>query len=434
VTTKVLRLPARNLYMGLWTDITELKRKEQEVEKARRAADAANRAKSRFLASMSHEIRTPMTNVIGYAELLRDMDPEPEERRHYLKTVLDNAHQLMTLISDILDLTQLDIETVKVDKRQCSPVEIVEDVRRTLQPRAEEKLLFLRVNCVTPIPEYVLTDPVRVRQILVNLVDNAIKFTDEGVVRVDVAVVGLDSDHPKLEFEVSDTGMGIPEEQLGRLFEPFTQVDEAIDRRHRGAGLGLAISQHLAGMLGGRIEVQSQEGEGSVFTLSVDPGPLGDIPLLESLPPAVVKKAEADHPKAIPRLHGRVLLVEDDENFRYLLTRYLVSAGLEVESAVDGERAYEMAVQSLAAGAPYDLILMDIRIPKMDGYEVTFRLRQEGWKGPIIAQTAHALTGEREKCLAAGCDDYVAKPAEPEDLIEVAGQYLRQPERIDDAS
>jgi len=410
--------------LGILHDMTERKGMENELRRAKEKAEESSRFKSLFLSNMSHEIRTPMTAIMGYVDLLRSFEPPLIEHREYLDTIHVNAEHLLTIINDILDLTQFDANKLRLDKKDCSPMKIVEEVRALLQSRADEKHLSLLTNYVLPLPKTIHTDPVRLRQILVNLVGNALKFTDHGGVKITVSHAPGGLGEASLQFEVVDTGIGISLQDRSRLFRPFMQIDDAIDRRHGGTGLGLAISQNLAHLLGGQIDVQSEPNEGSVFTLLIDPGPLGGSDMLDSLPAVPGATAEPHKIEAYRQLEGRVLLAEDDEAIQYLLFRYLNSAGLNVDRACDGELTRKMAMESLAAGCPYDLILMDIRMPKLDGYEAARRLRRDGWLGPIIAQTAHALSGEREKCLAAGCDDYITKPTQPEDLIDKIRPYL----------
>jgi CheY-like chemotaxis protein len=258
---------------------------------------------------------------------------------------------------------------------------------------------------------------------LVNLVGNAIKFTGHGGVKIRVDYRNSDSKHSLL-FAVIDTGIGIPPEKKGLLFEAFTQADSSTTRRFGGSGLGLTISKHFAQLLGGDIEVESIPGKGTTFTVDIDPGSLDNVPLLDALPkkPRITKKHTETSKNQ--KLRGRVLLAEDGLDNQRLLQFILAKAGLKVDLAENGEIALEKALESKSIGNPYDLILMDMQMPVLDGYSATIRLRERGWKGPIIALTAHAMNGDREKCLAAGCDDYLTKPIEHEVFLEVIARCL----------
>ena len=410
-----------NLY-GL--DITNRKAEEIDLKKAKEAAEVANRAKDRFLANMSHEIRTPITAIMGFVNLLMNRELPFAERLGYMETIYKNSEHLLTIINDILDLTQIDAKKLKLEVQECSPIEIIEEVRDLLKSRAGKKRLDFVAGYKFPLPKTIRTDPTRLRQILVNLVGNAIKFTDTGKVQISAAFFREEDDTPRMRFEVSDTGIGVAEADMPKLFHPFTQVEESVDRRFGGTGLGLTISQDLAKLLGGRIEVRSEVGKGSAFWFSINIGPVDEVEMLDAMPESASASITAEDEQQPAKIQGYLLLSEDDEDLQYLLNRYLASTGLEVDTASDGEQAYEMAVKSKENGRPYDLILMDVRMPKIDGLELTRRLRDEGWQGPIIAQTAHALTGNREKCLEAGCDDYIAKPSSPEELYQKIAPYL----------
>jgi signal transduction histidine kinase/ActR/RegA family two-component response regulator len=396
-------------------------------KRAELAAAAANEAKSRFLANMSHEIRTPMTAILGFTELLAQHDLPEEERQDFVRTIQESGQSLLELINDILDLSKVEAGQLRVDRICCSPWRVIEEVMGLKRLLAQERKLRLQPDYRFPLPETIQTDPARLRQILVNLVGNALKFTERGEVRV---AVWFSPEPPaRLHFAVQDTGIGISPEGLSKLFRPFSQVDFSLSRSRGGTGLGLAISRQLAVMLGGDIAVESTLGSGSTFTLTIDPGPLEGVPLLsaeplvQSLPPAE---------QSALMLRGRVLLAEDMPANQHLIRRLLEKAGLMVDVAENGQQAIEKAVASAAQQQPYAMILMDIQMPGTDGFEATTQLRSQGWNGPIIALTAHTMEGDRQKCLQAGCDDYLSKPIGRDTLLTVVGRYV-QVDRIDPA-
>jgi len=393
----------------------------RDRDEARRAAQEASRLKSEFLAHTSHEIRTPMTALVGYTELLGDPDLSPAERAEGLATVRRNGEHLMTIVNDILDLSKIESGRMTIERMACSPFALVAEVAAVLRPRAAHDGLDVEVGYRSPLPETIETDPTRLRQILLNLVGNAIKFTPRGSVRLEVGPV----EDTRLCFEVIDTGIGLDAEQQARLFTAFSQADASTTRRFGGTGLGLAISKRLAGMLGGDLRVRSLPGEGSTFTLTIDVGSLAGVRLLDR-PPEVRAAAERPEPSADERqaLRGRILLAEDGLDARRLLARHLRAAGAEVETAENGLVACELALRAAEAGAPYDLILMDMQMPELDGYAAAARLRAAGYRGPIVALTAHAMEDERARCLGAGCDGFATKPILRRALIEVARAYL----------
>ena len=393
----------------------------RDRDEARRAAQEASRLKSEFLAHTSHEIRTPMTALVGYTELLGDPDLSPAERAEGLATVRRNGEHLMTIVNDILDLSKIESGRMTIERMACSPFALVAEVAAVLRPRAAHDGLDVEVGYRSPLPETIETDPTRLRQILLNLVGNAIKFTPRGSVRLEVGPV----EDTRLCFEVIDTGIGLDAEQQARLFTAFSQADASTTRRFGGTGLGLAISKRLAGMLGGDLRVRSLPGEGSTFTLTIDVGSLAGVRLLDR-PPEVRAAAERPEPSADERqaLRGRILLAEDGLDARRLLARHLRAAGAEVETAENGLVACELALRAAEAGTPYDLILMDMQMPELDGYAAAARLRAAGYRGPIVALTAHAMEDERARCLGAGCDGFATKPILRRTLIEVARAYL----------
>ncbi|KAF0095009.1 MAG: putative hybrid sensor histidine kinase [Puniceicoccaceae bacterium 5H] len=393
-------------------DITALKETEGDLRRKSEEADRANRAKSEFLAHMSHEIRSPMTAILGYAELLTQM-VEGETEQEFLQTIQTEGEHLVQVINDILDLSRIEAGRVELHMRTTSPHEIVEGVLTLMNPAAIEKGLDLRLEEPETLPFNLHTDPTRLRQILVNLVSNAIKFTEEGEV---VMRLRLDAVRHQLCFEIVDTGIGITEEQQKRLFQPFSQGDASVTRKYGGTGLGLVISRRLASLLGAEMQLRSEPGEGSVFTVCVP------------LPVDLVGKSR--EPRAVegvgdetgPSLKGiEVLLVDDRRETRELVHRLLQRAAASVRLATNGEEAVTAATDQ----AP-DIVVMDMQMPVMDGYLATQKLRERGFKRPVVALTAHAMQGEREKCLAAGCDEHLSKPIDARRLIRVLAQLGRR--------
>jgi PAS domain S-box-containing protein len=407
-----------------WRDITERKLAEEELRQAKDAAEAANLAKSEFLANISHELRTPMTAILGYAELLAGHKVPEEKNGKCLEAIQRNGSVLLRLIDDILDLSKIEAGKMTIDPIDVSPWRIVEEVLSLTGIRAEEKGLDLHVDYQYPLPEIIKTDPVRLRQILVNLVGNAIKFTEQGSVRIAVSCSDLHETSLRLQFAVRDTGIGISPERIEDLFQPFIQVDSSVTRRLGGSGLGLAISRRLAMLLGGQVEVVSQLGRGSTFTLTIDVGRLDGVGTLDS-PPGHALTGPPTGPEHAERFQGRVLLVEDDPDSRDVVRAMLQEAGLDVDEAENGQEAFRKPFASATEERPYDLVLLDMQMPEMDGYEAARRLRSVGWKGAIIALTAHAMSGDREKCLEAGCDDYLSKPISEKDLAAMLARYLQ---------
>ena len=409
---------------GISTDITERKRAEAELHQAKASAEAASRAKSAFLANMSHEIRTPMTAIVGYAEMLLKPDQPPAERLDCVQTIRRNGEHLLGVINDILDLSKIEAGQLSCESVPCSPAAVLWEVASMMRARAAAKGLRFEVEAAAGlVPQTIRSDPTRLRQVLINLAGNAVKFTRAGTVRVTVGLAaGPDGPEPRLRFEVSDTGIGITVEQAGRLFEPFTQADASTTRRFGGTGLGLAISRRLARMLGGDITVTSAPGQGSTFALMVATGPLEGVRLLSNLREGVEAEPVSRPPEeAAPpaRLSGRVLVAEDGPDIRRLLSAYLTEAGAAVTEADNGGVAVELALAE-----PFGLILMDMQMPEVDGYAAATTLRARGYRGPIVALTAHAMADDRAKCLAAGCTDYLSKPVARRTLLATVARHL----------
>ena len=389
-------------------------RRTYEARLATREAEQANRAKSDFLANMSHEIRTPMTAILGYSEmLLEPTTAEDVPQGQAAQTILRNGRHLLGLIDDILDLSKIEAGKVEPVFGHYSPRDIARDVHSLMLGRAEATNIPLELRVDADVPTTVFTDATRLRQILINFVGNAIKFTRTGRVTMVVGAGGDPAD-PHVKFDVVDTGIGMTPEQLARLFQPFTQVDASSSRQYGGTGLGLTISKRLAELLGAKINVRSREGVGSIFSLLVPVGPaMPQVTGFEAAPaPAAAEPVESDR---FARLNCRVLLAEDGPENQRLITWILSKAGAEVVVARDGQEACDLAFGE----KPFDVILMDIQMPVVDGYAATRMLRARGYQGPIVALTAHAMKDERQKCLDAGCDGFATKPIDRRQLIEL---------------
>jgi CheY-like chemotaxis protein len=398
----------------------------RELSRLRVQADSANQAKTSFLANMSHEIRTPMTAILGYADLLADGHLDGRERRDAVETIRRSGRHLIELISDILDLSKIEADHLVVEKIDCNVIALVNDLISLLRVKASEKRIALSVEYRGEIPEMVRTDPMRLRQILSNLIGNAIKFTDQGEVRVVVIGSAATRGLCQLQCQVIDSGVGIRPEHFSKLFQPFSQVDPSPTRRLGGTGLGLAISRRLARLLGGDIQVDSQEGLGSTFTLTL----LAEVAVdakrccqpLESFvsldeQPALALEA--------PLLDRRVLIAEDGPDNQRLISMVLRKAGADAVVAENGQVAFDAVLAAETNGRAFDLVIMDMQMPVLDGYEATKALRRHGYSRPIIALTAHALAADREKCLAAGCSDYATKPIDRNHLIDLLIKHVR---------
>lgn len=408
-------------------------RRALRVVAQKEGAEAADRAKSQFLANMSHEIRTPMTAILGFVDILGQGVTDPE-KAEAIQIVKRNGEHLLEIINDILDLSKIDAELLEIDRVPCSPWQIVADVSSLMRVRAAAKGVRLTVKFEGSIPQTIVSNGVRLRQILINLVGNAIKFTDVGSVQLVTQLVQDDKGESKLRFDVIDTGVGMSPEGLGELFKPFSQLASS-SKVVEGTGLGLAISQRLARILGGEITVTSVRGKGSTFSLSIPTGSLEGVVMIAQ-PEESVSGVDREGPPVVKerrKLHGRILLVEDGPDNQRLIGYLLRRAGAEVTLAENGLVALEKVKQASLDAAchadsnprpPFDVILLDMQMPMMDGYEVARELRRTGYRHPIVALTAYAMSTDRQKCLDAGCDDFATKPISQEDLLKALAAYM----------
>ncbi len=421
LTVSELRGGTDRRFTGIIRDVSQRKRAEADLKQAIERATAATQAKSDFLANMSHEVRTPMTAIIGYAEVLFDQRLTAEDREAAVLAIRRNGTHLLQLINDILDISKIEAGKLDIFVQSCAPWPLLLNVLSALRVSADEKGVELDVRAEGRVPRVCNTDPARVRQILVNFLSNAVKFSEPGQ-RVSVRM-GADCSTGTLWYEVRDQGIGMTAEQLGRLFRPFEQADSSSTRKYGGTGLGLSISKRLAEALGGSIQVQSEPGQGSRFRLVLPLKGLTEADWVEGecLVDAVseAEPGESTVQAAPPALTGRVLVAEDSKDIERVLAYYLGRAGLDVEFAANGREAVKKAL-----GGTFDLILMDMQMPVLDGVGATMQLRKAGYVGPIIALTAHAMSGDRSRFMKAGLTDYLTKPIAAQSLFASLARHL----------
>lgn len=399
-------------FYGTWVNIDDIKKQSEELQKAKEAAEAANEAKSSFLANMSHEIRTPLGAILGFSNLLR-LDSDQVEKESYLNIIEKNGQALTKIIDDILDLSKVEAGQMTVEMTRLNLADMLREVTGLFAERANSKGVAIKYGLTPHTPNEVESDPVRLRQILLNIVGNAVKFTDNGEVNIEAYIETQDTGQGKLHVSVSDTGTGLTQDQIEKIFKPFSQADNSTTRRYGGTGLGLALSRRLALALGGDIEItRSVVGKGSTFEITVN------VQVPEVQNKTVERTAKKVMYGDLSGLH--ILVVEDSEDNQLLVQRILSKRGARVDLAADGSEGYKKA-----RSENYDAILMDIQMPVMDGYEAMRLLQQSNYQRPVIALTAHAMAEEKERTKKAGFAAHLTKPLNINELAETITRLSR---------
>ncbi|WP_413290575.1 response regulator [Bdellovibrio sp. HCB337] len=398
-------------WIGTCTDIHDRKLAEKLLVEAKTMAVSANIAKTQFLANMSHEIRTPLSAILGFAELLLNPDLNYEERVQSINTICRSGEQLLKLIDEILDISKVEAGHLDIEQIEVDMAGLLSDLKTLLGIKSQTKGIGLEFILNNAIPKRVTSDPTRLRQILLNMISNAIKFTQKGTVKLEI---GWEEATKSFRFRVRDTGVGISQEQAEKLFQPFVQVDSSTTRRFGGTGLGLALSRTLAQAMGGNVYLEnSKAGVGSSFIIEVHTEPLDGTAYLDKIEDILRVDQKPLVSEEVASLEGiKVLLVEDAPINQILIGRFLTGAGAQVDFADNGLEGVKKAMSG-----DYGVVLMDIQMPEMDGYEATTTLRKQGYSRPIIALTAHALKEDRDRCLQVGCSDHLTKPIDRKRLI-----------------
>ena len=412
-------------WLGTGTDIHDRKQSEAKMIEAEKVAVSASLAKTHFLANMSHEIRTPLNAILGFAELILNPSQTEVERVYSVATIRRSGHQLLKIIDEILDISKVEAGRLEIETVRVNLISLLSQLKSLLSVQALSKNLRLEFIFDTPIPDLILTDPTRLRQILLNIIGNAIKFTSKGTVTLRLHWhKSCDFEDGTLSFRICDTGVGIEAAQAEKLFQPFMQVDSSTTRKFGGTGLGLALSRQFAEAMNGYVILESSEPQkGSIFLCEIKTQYTKDSKMESSLLEKNIEPSRpfADNDHQI--LAGvKILVVDDAPDNQVLISRFLKSAGAEVEIAENGVEGVEMAM-----AGDHKIVLMDIQMPQLDGYEATASLRNQGYKPPIIALTAHAFKEERERCISVGCTVHLTKPVDRRVLIDQVARLVKMP-------
>ncbi len=421
------------LLFSMFSLFRQAENSAEQLVKARDVAETATLAKSQFLANMSHEIRSPMTAILGFADILvarAEDENAPAEQIDAARTIKRNGEYLVTIINDILDLSKIEAGRMGVNLTQCSPWQIARDVVLLQRANADLKKLPVTIMCTGSIPATIRTDDTRLRQILLNLVGNAVKFTEHGSVRLEVSHVD-DGALSRMRFDVVDSGIGMTDDEQSGLFQAFTQVDTSTTRGYGGSGLGLIISKRFAELLGGDVSiVDSAPGTGTRIRVEIETGPLDGVHMIKAPDARVVSGSQAKKRPAdatVQMLNGmRLLLAEDGHDNQRLFSIILQNSDATITVCENGKLAVDEALRAWDQGRPFDVILMDMQMPVMDGYEATRALRDKNYTSPIIALTAHAMSDDRDRCIRIGCDDFAAKPVGRQKLQDLILANVRR--------
>ena len=381
-------------------------------------ADSANQAKSAFLANMSHEIRTPLTAIIGFSEQILNKNLNHEEQKKIKQTIIRNSKHLQNLINEILDLSKIESGQLEIEMTAVSPVHVNYEIESIVSKRALDKNLSFIVNNEFPLPSSIITDSIRLKQILINLCSNAIKFTSEGEIQLNTK---YDPEKNLISFSVTDTGIGLTSSEQEKIFNPFTQADISTTRKYGGTGLGLSISSLLANELGGTLECKSEQGQGSQFILTLPSGITGKIKMINAHETSAPLPDNSLDNLQIKQLSGKILLAEDIKDNQDLISMYVRQTGAHLDIVSNGEDAIKEALKN-----DYDLILMDMQMPKMDGLEAISILRKQDYTKPIVSLTANALLSDQEKCLNAGANQFLAKPINLNEFYDTLNSFLEE--------